>query len=192
MRRRYLAEWAAGGLRLEEPTLREVRKHAPALAGFYNEPVNRALLTNDTELSPEDVVEQFEEMWEDGGRPFLLYRAGDMVGDCDFRNVEDGHAEFAILVGPRDTQAKGLGTRFAVMAHAVAFGPLGLARIYASVRPENRGSLRMFEKLGYAVDPSPEARQHAEAEDDVCLSIGLAELQRAQGDTLKEVIVNPR
>src|SRR5215472_7160054 len=126
MRVRYVAEWTAGGLRLVEPTLREVRKHAAALAGFYNEPVNRALLTNDAEHSPEDVVDQFEEMWEDGGRPFLLYRAGEMVGDCDFRHVENGHAEFAIMVGPRDSQAKGLGTRFAVMAHAVAFGPLGL------------------------------------------------------------------
>jgi len=179
-------------LRLEEPTLREVRKHAAALAGFYNEPVNRALLTNDAEHSPEDVVDQFEEMWEDGGRPFLLYRAGEMVGDCDFRHVENGHAEFAIMVGPRDSQAKGLGTRFAVMAHAVAFGPLGLGRIYASVRPENRGSLRMFEKLGYAVDASPESRRHAEADDDVCLSIGPGELQRSQGEALKEVMVQAR
>jgi RimJ/RimL family protein N-acetyltransferase len=114
------------------------------------------------------------------------------VGDCDFRGVEGDHAEFAILVGPRGAQAKGLGTRFTLMAHALAFGPLGLARVYISVRPENAGSLRMFEKVGYAVDASAEGRGYAEAEDDVCLSMGRSDFERIHAGVLVKLTIRSR
>ncbi len=108
-----------------------------------------------------------------GGRSWLSVD-GAVVGDCDFRHIEQGDAEFAILVGPRAAQGHGLGTRFATLALAVAFGPLALRRVYASIRPENAGSLRMFAKVGYRVDASPSARRFAEEADDVCMSIDAA------------------
>jgi RimJ/RimL family protein N-acetyltransferase len=177
MRRpRVAAKWEGAGVRLEivEPTLDAVRAVAPALSAFYNEPVNRALMTNENAMSTADVIAQFEEMWSDGGRPFLMSIDGVVVGDCDFRHIEQGDSEFAILVGPRAMQARGMGTRFATMALVVAFGPLALRRVYASIRPENAGSLRMFAKVGYEIDPSPSARRFAEEPDDVCMSIDAA------------------
>jgi RimJ/RimL family protein N-acetyltransferase len=177
MRRpRVAAKWEGAGARLVigEPTLDEVRAVAPMLSDFYNEPVNRALMTNEHAMSAADVVAQFEEMWSDGGRPFLMSLDGVVVGDCDFRHIEPTGAEFAILVGPRSTQSRGLGTRFATMALAVAFGPLAFRRVYASIRPENAGSLRMFAKVGYVLDASPSARKFAEEPDDVCVSIDAA------------------
>ncbi len=194
-RRRYVVEWApspADGLRLIEPTLRELRAVAGTLADYYNEPTNRALMTNEIEHSPGDVVEQYEEMWMEGDRPFLLYQGDALVGDGDLRGIEARRAEYAVLVGPRKTQAKGLGTRFSIMALALAFGPLQLEHVYASVRPENAGSLRMFEKVGYVVDASPEARRYAEADDDVCLSIGAPGFRRAHAAALAEIRVSAR
>jgi RimJ/RimL family protein N-acetyltransferase len=170
---RYVVEWSTGGfeLCLIEPTIEEVRLHAAALAQDYNEPRNRALMTNEHDFTGKDVVDQFASMQAEGGRPFLLFDEHDLVGDCDLRHIDGASAELAIMVGPRAAQGKGLGTRFSIMLMALAFDRLGLTTIYASVRPENTGSLRMFDKLGYRVDTSPEARRFAEAEDDVCLSM---------------------
>lgn len=191
---RYSAEWSTdeARLRVTEPTPSEVRAAARALSADYNEPTNRALMTNDTVMSEGDVVAMFEQMWSDGGRPFLLYRDDALVGDCDLRDIEEGQAEVAIMVGPRDAQGKGLGTRFSVMTLAIAFGPLHLSRVYASVRPENAGSLRMFEKVGYAIDESARARRYAGAPDDVCLSIDRDRLARAHPRALANVIVAVR
>jgi RimJ/RimL family protein N-acetyltransferase len=170
---RVRIEWDADGIALAvvEPTPSEVRVHAAALAVSYNEPRNRALMTNDHTFSADDVVDQFTEMREAGGRPFLLFAGDAMTGDCDLRHIEGKAAEYAVMVGAHAHQGKGLGTRYTTMLHAYAFGPLGLQTIYVAVRPENLGSLRMFEKVGYAVDQGAAARRFAEADDDVCMSI---------------------
>jgi RimJ/RimL family protein N-acetyltransferase len=185
-RERFAVEWSTGGLslRLVEPTRGEVQRHAAALARDYNEPQNRALMTNEHDFTAGDVVEQFATMQEEGGRPFLLFDEERLMGDCDLRRIEGTSAEFAIMVGPRATQAKGFGTRFSIMLMALAFDRLGLGTIYASVRPENVGSLRMFDKLGYRIDTTPEARRFAEEEDDVCLSIDAKAFAATHGERL--------
>jgi RimJ/RimL family protein N-acetyltransferase len=189
-----LVEWQTPDVRLRivEPTTDEVREHAGTLADFYNEPVNRALLTNEHEFCSDDVVEQFAEMFEEGGHPFLLFADETMVGDCDLRHIEGKTAEFAVLVGARARQARGLGTRFTTMAHVIAFGPLALERVFVSVRPENAGSLRMLGKVGYVVDTSPAARRFAEEEDDVCMSLAAAAFARAQGSAAEGMRVTTR
>jgi RimJ/RimL family protein N-acetyltransferase len=178
----YAVDWDE--LSLFEPTMGEVRAVAAELALHYNEPVNRALMTSEEDSSAEDVIAQFAAMRAAGDRPFLLSISGVVVGDADLRNIERDRAEYAVMVGPRKDQARGLGTRFSSMALVLAFGPLALRRVYASVRPENKGSLRMFEKVGYVVDRSADARRYAEEPDDVCLSIGLEDLRRAQPEAL--------
>jgi len=190
----HMVEWRENDadLRLIEPTLDEVRVHAAMLAEFYNEPVNRALLTNEHEFDADDVILQFAEMREEGGHPFLLFADGAMMGDSDLRRIEGRTAEFAILVGARARQAKGFGTRFGVMMHAFAFGPLGLERLYASVRPENAGSLRMLGKVGYVVDTSPAARRFAEEDDDVCMSVDAAAFARLHGGEVGGIRVTER
>lgn len=172
---RYEVTWPAvadrGDLRVLEPPPPLVEREAPRLAAFYNDPHNRALLTNTQDFTPADVVEHYASIERAGGYNLLLYEGQTLLGDCDLRNVDGDRAEFAILVGPRGRQGKGLGTRFAIMAHALAFGHAGLAALYVSVRPENTGSLRLFDKLGYLPDASPAARRYAEEADDVCLGI---------------------
>ena len=148
------APWADGRLRVFEPTLTEVRAAAPLLAAFYNDSHNSAMLTNTQELTVAEVVETLQSLRAAGGRPFLLERDGELMGDADFRHVAGPEAEFAILIGPRVQQSRGLGTRFAAMMHVAALRVLGIERIYAAVIPQNIASRRMLEKLGYQVDQS--------------------------------------
>jgi RimJ/RimL family protein N-acetyltransferase len=191
---RFVVEWemADARLRLVEPTTEEVRVHAAMLAAFYNEPVNRALLTNEHQFAPEDVVDQFRDMQAEGGRPFLLFADETMMGDCDLRHIEGTSAELAIMVGARARQGKGFGTRFGTMLLAFAFGRLGLDRVFASVRPENAGSLRMLGKIGLAVDARPAARRFAEADDDVCMSVEARAFTKAYAHAIEAIRVTPR
>jgi hypothetical protein len=108
-RTRVVVEWTAEDtvLSLVEPSESEIRANAPLLAEYYNEPINRALMTNDHEFDAEDVVAQFESMREEGGRPFLLFERETLLGDSDLRCIESGSAEIAILIGARARQARG-------------------------------------------------------------------------------------
>ena len=191
---RYALAWPQpdGLLQAVEPTPDEVRAAAPLLAGWYNEPVNRALLTNQTLLGAAEVAAHFDDLWAAGDRPLLLLRDSQLIGDCDLRHLEPDRAEYAILVGARELQARGLGSRFTAMVLALAFGPLGLSRVYASVVPENQGSLRMFEKLGFAVDGSPEARRYAEAPEEICLSLAAESLRAARPEVFAQVRISVR
>ena len=139
-------------LRVIAATPEEVDRVAGALADAYNDPTNAGLLGHTVELSEADVVEHYAKLQPPQGYGFLLYVDERCQGDGDLRGVADGAAEFAFLIANPATQGKGLGTRFATMVHAYAFKQLGLERVYAAVVPENKASLRVFEKLGYVAD----------------------------------------
>jgi RimJ/RimL family protein N-acetyltransferase len=145
-----------------------------------------------------EVIAYYQELHAEEGRPFLLYLNGALLGDADFRNVdlEDSTAEFAIMIGGRATQGRGLGTRFGEMLHAFGFETLGLARIYISVIPANAASRRLFEKLGYQIDDSLEARAFIDEESDVTMSLSRTAFARArageQAATLADIRVFER
>lgn len=191
---RHQVEWPTpeGIYRLYEPSPSELAPLAPLLATFYNEPHNRAMLTNTQDLSPGEVVQHFEEQWSAGGRPFLLTRDGALLGDADLRRFEGATAEFAILVGARAEQGRGLGRRFGLMAHALAFGPLGLERLYAAIIPANGPSRRLFEWLGYLPDHGPGARACADEEDDLTYSLSRADFLARHGAALSPLGIATR
>jgi RimJ/RimL family protein N-acetyltransferase len=172
-RDRYRIDWAEpdGPLAVVEPTPDEVAAAAPALAAAYSEPHNRAMMAGTTDMTAGEVMDHFAALDAAGGRPFLLFHEGALAGDADLRRIEHGRAEVAILIAARAAQGRGLGTRFARMIHALAFGPLGLERTFVTIVPANAASLRLFEKLGYARDDGPEARAYADDADDVSLSL---------------------
>jgi len=167
---KYRIDW--NELTAIEPTLDEVRQHAPALAIAYNDPRNAPLLGHTSELSEADVVEHYESLFAQAARPFLLLADGALAGDGDLRGIADGFAEFAFLIASPSAQGKGLGTRFATMIHALAFAQ-GIERVYASVIPANVASRRVFDKLGYLEDTRDAARAYGD-EGDVVLSIDRA------------------
>jgi RimJ/RimL family protein N-acetyltransferase len=187
-------EWTtdAGLLVALEPTRAEVRAHAVALAEGYNEPQNARLMGHTTEMSPADVIEHYDDMADDGAREFLLFVDDVLVGDADVRGMHDGTAEFAFMIAARDRQGRGLGTKFALMVTAVAFAELDLRRLYASVAPDNHGSRRVFDKLGFAVDHSVEARGYADEPGDVVLGIDRDAFSRTHAAAVAAIAISRR
>jgi RimJ/RimL family protein N-acetyltransferase len=186
---RFRIEWSSAGeeLVVEEPTWDEVARVAPLLAAAYNDPHNRAMLTHDEDMTAADVVQSYTEMAEAGARQLLLYRDAVLAGDADFRSLEAGRAEFALLVAARSAQKRGLGTRFAIMAHAFGFSSLGLERSYVTMLAANLGSRRVFEKLGYTLDDSPQARRYTDDKDDLSMSVDRATFERTHAVALAEI-----
>jgi RimJ/RimL family protein N-acetyltransferase len=185
-------EWTtdAGELVATEPTPTEVALYAAELATGYNEPANAALMGHDEPMDPGEVIEHFAEMTAEGARTFLLFRDGALVGDADLRHFHDGAAEFAFMIGARNVQGKGLGTRFATMIYASGFAVLHLARIYASLVPQNAASKRVFEKLGCVLDDGDEARSFADEPGDIVLGIDRAKFETQHATALSAIRIS--
>jgi len=179
---RWLTDF--GELVAIEPTLTDVSAHAVELAAGYNEPLNARLMGHVEPFTEAEVVEHFASMLGEGARPFLLYLDDKLVGDADLRGMRDGAAEFAFMIAERQQQGKGLGTKFALMVHAYGFATLGLDRLYASIAPANRASRRVFEKLGYGLDDSAEARTFADEPGDITMVIHRTTFERVHAAVL--------
>ncbi len=179
-------------LRAIEPTPDEVRAVAVQLSSYYNDEHNRAMLTHEEDMSVKEVVEYYTESCERGDRLFLLEQDGVLVGDADFRHFDAESAEYAIMIGARNLQGRGLGRKFTTMLHAWAFRGLGLARVYVTILPANRPSLRLFEQLGYGPDSSPRARSLIDEESDVTLSVERAVFEAQHGAMMDKVRIAPR
>ena len=194
MKPRLRAQWssASGDLVAVEPTMAEVRVRASELAAAYSDAQNSAMMANTMAFSDADVLAHYEAMDREGARQFFLFDGASFVGDADFRNIAaSGAGELALLIAARSNQGKGLGTRFAILLHAVAFRALGLERIYVTIVPENVASKRLFAKIGYAVNASPRARAYVDDERDVSMSVGRTEFERAHAAAMAEVRITP-
>ncbi|HEY4177348.1 MAG TPA: GNAT family protein [Kofleriaceae bacterium] len=189
MASRFRIEWQTevGQLCATEPAIADVARHAAQLAAGYNDPRNAELMGHTEPLSEADVVDHYEDSMEDGARAFLLFLDGQLVGDGDLRGLRDGAAEFAFMIAAPSIQGKGLGTRFAIMIHAFGFAHAGLDRIYASVVTQNVASRRVFEKMGYHVDDSDEARSFADDPDDIVLLITRETFERQHAAAIAQL-----
>ena len=175
-----------------EPTGAEIADASADLAAYYNDAHNRQMMAHEEEpFTAAAVASYYRELSEEGGRPFLLQRAEagalTLLGDGDLRNIEDGTAEVAIMIGGRAVQGRGLGTRYATMLHVFAFAVLGLERLYISVIPANAASRRLFEKLGYEIDDSPDARDLIDDESDVTMSVSRARFESTAAASLSRI-----
>jgi RimJ/RimL family protein N-acetyltransferase len=182
----------AGLLRAVEPTPSEARAAATQLAAYYNNAHNSAMMAHEGPMSLEDVVEFHQETTSNGGRFFLLYRDDVLVGDADFRDIAGSCAEFAIMIGDRALQGKGLGKKFAIMLHMLAFRELGLDRVYATFVPANLVSMRLFERLGYSPDESPSARAFIDEQSDIAMSVDRARFHRLHEHTMAPLRISRR
>jgi RimJ/RimL family protein N-acetyltransferase len=179
-------------LRAFEPTPDEVRAAAVQLSSYYNDKHNRAMLTHEDDMSVKEVVDYYTDSRERGDRLFLLEQDSALVGDADFRHFDACSAEYAIMIGARNLQGRGLGRKFTTMLHAWAFRGLGLARVYVTILPANRPSLRLFELLGYGPDRSPRARSLIDEESDVTLSVEGPAFEEQHGAMMDDVKFAPR
>jgi RimJ/RimL family protein N-acetyltransferase len=179
-------------LRAFEPTPDEVRGAAAQLSGYYNDEHNRAMLTHEDDMSADEVVEHYTESRAAGDRLFLLEQDGVLIGDADFRQFDAESAEYAIMIGARNLQGRGLGRKFSTMLHALAFRGLHLARVYVTILPANGPSIRLFQQLGYGPDSSPRARSLIDEESDVTLSMERAAFEKQHGAMMDQVQFAPR
>jgi RimJ/RimL family protein N-acetyltransferase len=179
-------------LRAFEPTPDEVCAVAAQLSSYYNDEHNRAMLTHEDDMSADEVVAHYTESRTAGDRLFLLEIDGALVGDADFRHFDAESAEYAIMIGARNLQGRGLGRKFTTMLHAWAFRGLGLARVYVTILPANRASLRLFEQLGYGPDDSPRARSLIDEESDVTLSVEGSAFEKQHAATMDGARFLPR
>jgi ribosomal-protein-alanine N-acetyltransferase len=79
--------------------------------------------------------------------PFAVTLDGRFVGQITLGNLVRGSLRSAWVGYWVESQAAGGGVGTAAVDHA--FGPVGLHRIEATVRPENVASLRVLAKLGF-------------------------------------------
>ena len=177
---------------LEVVPLDDVATHAAELAAGYNHPSNAELMGHAEMISPDEVVDSYAELLEEGGRAFLLFRDGAFAGDADLRHIRDGAAEFAFMIGAPSAQGKGLGTRYALMIHAYGFATAGLHHIYASIVPHNVASRRVFDKLGYVLDDGPTARGFADEPGDIVMAIDRPTFERTNGAALAQIRIAMR
>jgi RimJ/RimL family protein N-acetyltransferase len=194
----WAVEWCGDdGLTAFEPTSAEIADASAGLAGYYNDPHNRAMMGQDGQpFTASAVARYYQSFRAQGGRPFLLRLGGAgapaLVGDGDLRNLRGRAAEVAILIGDRAHQGRGLGTRSVTMLHAFAFEVLGLERLYISVLPTNPASRRLFENLGHRIDDSPAARKLIDDESDLTLSVARAEFERRAAAGLAQIRIFER
>jgi RimJ/RimL family protein N-acetyltransferase len=195
----WAIEWRGegDGLIALELTSAEIADASAGLAGYYNDPHNRAMMGQDGEpFTAESVARYYQKFRAQGGRPFLLRRGGSiasaLMGDGDLRSIGGGTAEVAILIGDRAAQGRGFGTRCATMLHAFAFEVLKLERLYISVLPSNPSSRRLFEKLGHQIDDSPAARRHIDEESDLTLSVSRAQFENRAAASLAQLRIFER
>lgn len=83
--------------------------------------------------------------------PFSITLDGQFVGQLTLGNVVRGSLRSAWVGYWVESGAAGGGVGTGAVAMAVdhAFGPVGLHRVEATVRPENAASLRLLAKLGF-------------------------------------------
>jgi RimJ/RimL family protein N-acetyltransferase len=190
----YQITWSTAGEPLVaiEPRPDEIVRHAAALAAAYNDPHNAPLLGHTEPVDADDVVGHYSDVAGAGGHNFLVLRGRELVADADLRKVKGTAAEFAFLVTSPTAQGQGLGTRIAMMVHVFGFRSLGLARIYASVIPDNIASRRVFDKLGYRLDPSPAGRAYADEPGDLTMVIDRSTFERSHARAMAEIRIAVR
>ena len=179
-------DWETLTMRAPDPE--DVERHAEALVRAYNDPKNASLLGHVDEMTRDDVIEHYVDL-ADGGRPFMLFEGGELVGDGDLRNRKGGGAELSFLIASPSAQGKGLGTRFALLLMTFGFRVLDLTTIFASVAPQNVASLRVFEKLGFCLDNSVFGRSFAEEPSDRVFAIEREVFDHLHSATIAAIVI---
>lgn len=159
--------WHRGGRRFEalEPDDALVARHASVLRDWYNAAENASMMDGSGTMTDADVIAFWRELRAEGGRGFLAFADGVLVGDADLRGVTATSAEFAIMIGDAAQKGLGIGRTLATMVHVFAFRELGLRRIFVPPRRDNVRVHALNAFLGYERDDTPEARAYADGPD---------------------------
>lgn len=126
---------------------------AAFLHRHWNEPTVRRHLWDDRPVAEETVRQVLAATGDDFARPgyglwLLIDAAGDVIGTCGLRPVEDtGDVELLYSILPQRS-GHGFATEAALAVLRHAFVGLELARVRGSTDAGNAASLRVLEKVG--------------------------------------------
>ncbi len=116
-----------------------------------------------TDWGPSSPAETHERVVEKAGRGVevdgvyswaVTIRGEDrVVGSAELRIESRDHrrAEFGYVLA-REVWGRGLATETAVLLREIAFGALGMHRLYATCHPDNAASVRVLEKAGLQLE----------------------------------------
>ena len=92
-----------------------------------------------------------QQIKEGQGLPFVIEYSGEIVGQLNVSNILFGSVGSAILgywITP-EVAGRGITTKAVALVTDYLFAVHGLHRVEIDVRPENKASLRVVEKLGF-------------------------------------------
>jgi RimJ/RimL family protein N-acetyltransferase len=183
--------WSREGRSFEalEPDADLVERHAEALLAWYNAAENASMMNGSGTMSREDVLDFWRDLRAGGGRGFLSFVDGDLVGDMDIRNIRGRTGEFAIMIGGAATKGRGLGKVLGQMIHVHAFRDVALERVYVCPRTDNTRVIALEAFLGYEPDDSAEARVYGAGEIGCrTYSLSAATFRERHGGAWREVV----
>jgi [ribosomal protein S5]-alanine N-acetyltransferase len=107
--------------------------------------------------------------------PWVILYGGRFAGQLTIGNIIWGSARTASVGYWIDQRVAGLGVTPTALAMALdhAFGTVGLHRVEATIRPENRASRRVVEKLGFRDEGVRRLSLHVDGawRDHICFAL---------------------
>jgi [ribosomal protein S5]-alanine N-acetyltransferase len=139
--------------RQDAPTWREVRmRNAEWLRPWEATPPDGQYAMPTSPAAYTGMVRRLRRQVRDGSTiPFVVTYDGEFVGQLTIGSIVRGSLNSGYAGYWVDQRVAGRGVMPAALALAVdhCFGPVGLHRVEANVRPENTASRRVVEKLGF-------------------------------------------
>ncbi len=182
--------WNRGGHAFEaiEPDVELLERHADRLRDWYNAPENATMMDGSADMSREDVLDFWRDLRAAGGRGFLGFVDGVLVGDADIRGRRRKTAEFAVMIGGAEHKGRGIGRTISEMVHVFAFRELGLRRLYVPPRRDNVRVHALNAFLGYERDDSAAARAFADSPDCETYSLSAGTFRLGHAQAWREVV----
>jgi UDP-4-amino-4,6-dideoxy-N-acetyl-beta-L-altrosamine N-acetyltransferase len=138
-------------------------KDAEAVAPWFNDPEVRRTLKRSWPMSIAAEVEFLRGLRndQDGAAFAIVLRASDqLIGVTGLHNFDHvaRHAGFGITIGDKEHWGRGHGTEATSLILSHAFDTLNLNRVWLHVYEFNPRGIRVYEKLGFAIEGR--LRQH--------------------------------
>jgi spore coat polysaccharide biosynthesis protein SpsF (cytidylyltransferase family) len=132
---------------------------------WMNDPeVTRYLVSGSFPTTMEDLHAFIDQANAPGRVTFAIHRKDERrhVGNVKLDHIDwiSRRCDLGILIGDKASWGMGLGTEATALATRYAFERLGMERVTLGVLAENAAALRVYEKLGYAVEGRRERDQY--------------------------------
>ena len=128
------------------------REDIPYKVRWINDPANNRFLHYDLPLKVEETLQWFERTKDSETRLDLTITQEDIpVGILGLLqiNSKNGSAELYITIGEPSCKGKGIAAEAMRQLLGIAYGELGLHRIYLLTETANLAAVRAYEKFGF-------------------------------------------